>query len=153
MRAFSGCTNLTTVTIPPRVTSIGLGAFSGCTNLTTVTIPTSVTSIGEGAFRNCRNLKKVNILFIRDHYGGISEDKKSEIILDMKNKMGLMERNDIIYTVSDRPDPGLIDSLALMDMRNDENRGILTEATPPLKHMDEIEDRSGILSTISKYLI
>jgi hypothetical protein len=32
------------------VTSIGYGAFSGCSNLTAITIPSSVTSIGEYAF-------------------------------------------------------------------------------------------------------
>ena len=42
--AFSGCTNLTSVTIPESVTSIGKDTFSGCTGLTSITIPTSVTS-------------------------------------------------------------------------------------------------------------
>ena len=40
--AFSGCTNLTSITIPNSVTSIGFYAFSGCTGLTSVTIPESL---------------------------------------------------------------------------------------------------------------
>ena len=59
--AFGGCTSLTSVTIPDSVTSIGGRAFSGCTSLTSVTIPNSVTSIGWGAFIGCTNLTSVTI--------------------------------------------------------------------------------------------
>ena len=50
--AFSGATNLTSITIPDTVTSIGRGAFSmyGGNSITSLTIPDSVTSIGEAAF-------------------------------------------------------------------------------------------------------
>ena len=37
--AFSGCTGLTSVTIPNSVTSIGWSTFSGCSSLTYITIP------------------------------------------------------------------------------------------------------------------
>src|SRR5512144_527639 len=40
--AFSGCTSLTSVTIPNSVTSLGVSAFGGCTSLTSVTIPNSM---------------------------------------------------------------------------------------------------------------
>ena len=59
--AFSGCTSLTSITIPSSVTSIEGIAFNGCTSLTSVTIPSSVTSIGSSAFRNCTSLTSVTI--------------------------------------------------------------------------------------------
>ena len=51
--AFSGCSDLTAVSIPNSVTSISENAFNGCSGLTAVSIPNSVTTIGEAAFRGC----------------------------------------------------------------------------------------------------
>ena len=58
--AFNYCQNLTSITIPSNVASIGKYAFSSC-KLTSITIPTSVTTIGEGAFEGCWGLKSINI--------------------------------------------------------------------------------------------
>ena len=48
--AFSGCSSLTSITIPDSVTSIRWGAFRGCSSLKSVVIPHSVIDIGEDAF-------------------------------------------------------------------------------------------------------
>ena len=48
--------NITSITIPNSVTSIGYSAFADCTGLTSVTIPNSVTSIGDDAFADCTGL-------------------------------------------------------------------------------------------------
>ena len=59
--AFYNCSSLTSVTIGNSVTSIGYAAFYGCSSLTSVTIPDSVTSIGDWAFEGCSGLEKVEI--------------------------------------------------------------------------------------------
>ena len=59
--AFSGCSGLTSITIPDSVTSIGSYAFYGCSGLTSITIPSSVTSIGGSAFSGCSGLTSVTI--------------------------------------------------------------------------------------------
>ena len=56
--AFVSCENLTSVTIPISVTTIGKG-FVSCKNLTSVTIPNSVTTIENYAFYVCVNLTYV----------------------------------------------------------------------------------------------
>ena len=61
VRAFVGCSVLTSVTIPDSVTSIGDYAFADCYILTSVTIGNSVTSIGEGAFEDCYVLTSATI--------------------------------------------------------------------------------------------
>ena len=63
--AFSGCTGLTSVTIPNSVTYIGSSAFSGCTGLTKVDFNAencfSMGDYDSPVFRDCPNLKTINI--------------------------------------------------------------------------------------------
>lgn len=89
---FSGCSSLTSVTIPNSVTSIGDFAFSDCRSLksivisdfvttiypyafnwcislTSVIIPNSVVAIGYSAFKDCKTLKSVAIPASLTHIG------------------------------------------------------------------------------------
>jgi hypothetical protein len=54
-------TDVIAVEIRPDVDSIGMGAFSGCSALTSVTIPASVTSIEAWAFSSCTSLSAVDL--------------------------------------------------------------------------------------------
>jgi hypothetical protein len=83
-RAFSGCTGLTSITIPESVTSIGARAFSYCSGLTSIDIPNSVTSIGGGAFSGCTGLTAINVDIANTMYS--SEDG----VLFNKNKTALI---------------------------------------------------------------
>ena len=51
--AFRQCNNLSSVTLPNSLTSIGAQAFSGCSSLTSVTVPKNVNKIGSWAFSEC----------------------------------------------------------------------------------------------------
>jgi len=59
--AFSGCSSLTSITIPSGVTSIGSSAFNGCSSLTSITIPSGVTSIAGSTFYDCFSLSSIAI--------------------------------------------------------------------------------------------
>ncbi len=73
--AFSDCTSLTGISLPSSLQSIGIGAFWGCTKLENVSIPSGVTQIGDDAFADCSSLKSVvippNVTSIGDNaFGG-----------------------------------------------------------------------------------
>ena len=59
--AFYNCSGLTSVTIGNSVTSIGDKTFYNCTGLTSVTIGNNVTNIGTYAFSGCSGLTSVTI--------------------------------------------------------------------------------------------
>ena len=59
--AFSGCSGLTSVTIPNSVTTIGDYAFSYCYGLTRITLPKSLTAMGSHVFAVCNSLTSVTI--------------------------------------------------------------------------------------------
>ena len=58
--AFAG-TNLTSVTLPGTIKTIGQGAFSGCKILTEVNFADEINVIGKQAFMGCTALKEINL--------------------------------------------------------------------------------------------
>ena len=59
--AFNSYTNLKNITIPSSVISIGNYAFYTCTSLTDITFSNSITSIGNYAFHSCTSLTDITI--------------------------------------------------------------------------------------------
>ena len=60
-KAFSDNTNLTAVTLPESVVTLGSDAFSGCQSLKTIKIPSKVTAIPDRCFVSCTSLESVII--------------------------------------------------------------------------------------------
>ena len=59
--AFSGCTNLTTVSLPNTLKSIGQSAFSTCCNLSNIKLPNSLENLGSGIFSECFALSSITV--------------------------------------------------------------------------------------------
>ncbi len=104
--AFSGCSYLTSITIPESVTSIGASAFSGCSNLTSITIPSSVTHFDPSSytywdnvniftssslFERCTSLTSINVATdnsyfdSRNNCNAIIETSSNTLIFGCKN--------------------------------------------------------------------
>ncbi|MFA6866832.1 MAG: leucine-rich repeat domain-containing protein, partial [Clostridia bacterium] len=62
-KAFSGCTNLSTVTIEDGATipTFSTELFKDCVSLTTINLPDSVSKITSNCFSGCSNLSTLNI--------------------------------------------------------------------------------------------
>ena len=61
IEAFSGCTDLTSVSLPISVVTIEGKAFKGCTALASINLHDSIRNIGEESFMNCTQLTSVTI--------------------------------------------------------------------------------------------
>lgn len=92
--AFSECSNITSISLPNSITSIGASAFSGCTSLSSpITIPTGEKIIPNNAFANCSALTSVTIPegveeIGRNAFSGCT-NLKEPILPSSINKLGI----------------------------------------------------------------
>jgi len=57
-------------------TSIAQDAFEGCSNTTKITIPNKVSTIGVNAFKDCTGLTEITLPFVGQSRGAIGDDAK-----------------------------------------------------------------------------
>ncbi|MBR0161133.1 MAG: leucine-rich repeat protein [Oscillospiraceae bacterium] len=136
--AFSG-PNLTAVTLPNGINSIGQSAFSGCKSLTDITLPDSVASIGDNAFLGCTGLTEITIP------GNVTEIASStfygctglESIILPDTITGIEEA--AFQNCSSLKSIRLPDSLTWLDTHVFQNCSSLTEITIPsgLQHIQQ----------------
>lgn len=86
--AFSGSNNLTNITIPNSVDTIGYQAFFGCTNITSITLKGGHTWVDNGAFVNLTNLATITChdsepptLYSINVFGGTTPVNNIEVIV------------------------------------------------------------------------
>lgn len=84
----------TTISFPVTTIAIPTYAFYGCRNITSVSIPALVTSIGVGAFSNCVSLATINVNTNNGSYcsdeGILYNSDKSELIVCPGAKSGAL---------------------------------------------------------------
>ena len=78
--AFLYCSALTSITLPEGLTEIGQTAFFGCTALANVTLPDGLKIIGPYAFENCTALTNINIPHSVDTFGAIINIPEQDIL-------------------------------------------------------------------------
>jgi hypothetical protein len=95
----------THIVIPDGVTSIGFGAYSGHYDLTDITIPKSVISIGEVPFSSCGRLNAITVDPLNPVYSSVDgvlfNKDKTKIICYPGGKTGSFTIPDSVTSVDD----------------------------------------------------
>ncbi len=110
--AFEGCKDLTDITIPEGVTSMGWSAFAG-SGLKHVALPQSLTSIGNYAFSMCTSLEEIrlprNVSSIGSYaFGSCSNIQR--VVSEIENPFNI---NSNTFGSSSQGYPGIGDNVIL----------------------------------------
>ena len=92
VKAFAGCSGLTSIIIPNSITRIGYGAFEGCSGLASIAIPNGVKDIEFSTFRGCTELASITIPRSVTRIGGYAfEGCRSLASIIIPNKVRIIE--------------------------------------------------------------
>jgi len=101
---FINYSNMTSISIPANITSVGYNAFSN-TGLTSVTIPASVTFIGDYAFDYCTSLTNITVATSNSNYsseGGILYNKaKTNLIQAPSRRSGAVTISSSVTSIGE----------------------------------------------------
>ena len=68
-RAFANCKQLQSAEIPEGVSGLSEEMFSGCISLKNISLPTTISSLSKKAFYNCSSLESIEMPKVRQIYG------------------------------------------------------------------------------------
>ena len=99
--AFSGCTNITSITMPDTIVSVGFMAFLECSNLSTIKLSNKLETIGAFAFKWCSNLSDITLPESLTYIGGCAFiDCFSLTSITIPNQITSIEDSTFMYCTS-----------------------------------------------------
>lgn len=98
--SFKLCTNLTSVTIPEKVSALYSDTFYFCSSLEVVNIPDNVRSIGDYSFGSCHNLRSVSFGSGLSYLGSMAFYNcmsLNEFVVSPSNQNFCSDSNGVLY--------------------------------------------------------
>lgn len=118
--AFLDCTSLNTVKLNSTINHISEGTFCGCSSLTSIELPKSVNSISKSAFKRCESLKSLNLSHIEQIGAEAFMDCVSLDSVNLNSQLATIP-NDLFYNCQQLQTltiPGSVKEVSFMSHTN-----------------------------------